>query len=110
MRTHACFAKYTNNCRGIRLIAHRLQQQSAVAAHRDRQRSSDQPQHLSTPSSKRARPARGVLNQLIQSDLIDQYATENHIDPTSAQINDELNKLKARYPNGQFDAIVKQKD
>ena len=51
---------------------------------------------------------RGVLNQLIQSDLIDQYATENHIDPTSAQINDELNKLKSRYPNGQFDAIVKQ--
>ena len=51
---------------------------------------------------------KGVLNQLIQSDLIDQYATENHIDPTSAQINDELNKLKARYPNGQFDAIVKQ--
>src|SRR5579872_3310157 len=51
---------------------------------------------------------RGVLNQLIQSDLIDQYATENHISPTSGQIDDELNKLKARYPNGQFDTIVKQ--
>ncbi|HTX02155.1 MAG TPA: peptidylprolyl isomerase [Candidatus Acidoferrales bacterium] len=51
---------------------------------------------------------RGVLNQLIQSDLIDQYAKENNINPTSAQIDDELNKLKARYPNGQFDMIVKQ--
>ena len=51
---------------------------------------------------------RGVLNQMIQSDLIDQYATENHIEPTSAQIDDELNKLKSRYPNGQFDQIVKQ--
>jgi foldase protein PrsA len=51
---------------------------------------------------------KGVLNQLIQSDLIDQYATENHIDPTSGQIDDELNKLKTRYPNGQFDMIVKQ--
>ena len=51
---------------------------------------------------------KGVLNQLIQSDLIDQYATENHIDPSSSQIDDELNKLKARYPNGQFDMIVKQ--
>jgi foldase protein PrsA len=51
---------------------------------------------------------RSVLNQMIQSDLIDQYATENHIDPTSAQIDDEINKLKARYPNGQFDMIVKQ--
>lgn len=51
---------------------------------------------------------RSVLNQMIQSDLIDQYATENHIDPTSAQVDDEINKLKARYPNGQFDMIVKQ--
>ena len=51
---------------------------------------------------------RGILNQMIQSDLIDQYAQENHIDPSSTQIDDELNKLKARYPNGQFDMIVKQ--
>ncbi|MGH7717204.1 MAG: peptidylprolyl isomerase [Vulcanimicrobiaceae bacterium] len=51
---------------------------------------------------------RGVLNQMIQSDLIDQYATENKIEPTSAQIDEELTKLKARYPNGQFDQIVKQ--
>jgi foldase protein PrsA len=51
---------------------------------------------------------KGVLNQLIQSDLIDQYAQENKISPTSAQIDAELDKLKARFPNGQFDMIVKQ--
>ena len=51
---------------------------------------------------------RSVLNQMIQSDLIDQYAQENGINPTNAQIDDEVNKIKARYPNGQFDAIVKQ--
>jgi len=51
---------------------------------------------------------KGVLNQLIQSDLIDQYATENHINLSSADIDAEEAKLKARFPNGQFDMIVKQ--
>lgn len=51
---------------------------------------------------------RGVLNQLIQADLIDQYAKDNHIEPTSQQIDEEVNKVKARYPNGQFEQIVKQ--
>jgi len=51
---------------------------------------------------------RGVLNQMIQAALIDQYAKDNHIDPTAAQIDDEVNKIKARYPNGQFESIVKQ--
>jgi foldase protein PrsA len=51
---------------------------------------------------------KGVLNQLIQSDLIDQYAQENHVSPTDAQINAEIDKIKARYPNGQFDMLVKQ--
>lgn len=51
---------------------------------------------------------RGVLTQMIQSDLIDQYAQENNINPTSQQIGAEIDKVKARYPGGQFDAIVKQ--
>lgn len=51
---------------------------------------------------------RGVLNQMIQADLIDQYAKDNHVDPTSQQIDAEVDKVKARYPNGQFDQIVKQ--
>jgi foldase protein PrsA len=56
-----------------------------------------------------ASPAgRGVLNQLIQADLIDQYAKDNKIDPSSQQIDDEVNKVKSRYPNGQFEQIVKQ--
>ena len=56
-----------------------------------------------------ASPAgRGVLNQLIQADLIDQYAKDNHIEPTSQQIDEEVNKVKTRYPNGQFEQIVKQ--
>ncbi|MBV8074097.1 MAG: peptidylprolyl isomerase [Candidatus Eremiobacteraeota bacterium] len=56
-----------------------------------------------------ASPAgKGVLSQLIQTDLIDQYAKENNINPTDAEINAEVDKIKARYPNGQFEAIVKQ--
>ncbi|MGH7328081.1 MAG: peptidylprolyl isomerase [Polyangiaceae bacterium] len=51
---------------------------------------------------------RGVLNQMIQTDLIEQYAKENNIAPTDAQINAEEDKVKARYPNGQFEQIVKQ--
>ncbi|MBV8601941.1 MAG: SurA N-terminal domain-containing protein, partial [Candidatus Eremiobacteraeota bacterium] len=49
-----------------------------------------------------ASPAgKGVLTQMIQSDLIDQYAKENNINPTDAEINAEIDKIKARYPNGQ---------
>lgn len=60
-------------------------------------------------SKLEASPAgRGVLNQMIQGDLIDQYAKENNIQPTSQQIDAEVDKVKARYPNGQFDTIVKQ--
>ena len=51
---------------------------------------------------------KGVLNQMIQSDLIDQYAKDNNINPTDAQITAEVEKIKARYPNGQFEQIVKQ--
>ena len=51
---------------------------------------------------------RGVLNQMIQGDLIDQYAKDNNINPTDAQVNAEVDKVKARYPNGQFEQIVRQ--
>jgi foldase protein PrsA len=51
---------------------------------------------------------KGVLNQMIQADLIDQYAKDNNINPTDAEITAEVDKIKARYPNGQFEQIVKQ--
>ena len=51
---------------------------------------------------------RGVLNQMIQTALIDQYAKENNIEPTDAQVSAEEDKVKARYPNGQFEQIIKQ--
>lgn len=51
---------------------------------------------------------KGVLSQMIQADLIDQYAKDNNIAPSDAEIDKKVNEVKARYPNGQFDAIVKQ--
>ena len=51
---------------------------------------------------------KGVLTQMIQADLIDQYAKDNKIQPTDAEIDKKVNDVKARYPNGQFDQIVKQ--
>ena len=51
---------------------------------------------------------KGVLNQMIQGDLIDQYAKTNNINPSQAEIQAKIDQIKARYPAGQFDIIVKQ--
>lgn len=50
--------------------------------------------------------AKQVLTQLVQSVLIDQYATDHHIDVPAADIDKKIDELKGRYPAGQFDKLV----
>ncbi len=55
----------------------------------------------STPQSK------GVLNQMAQSILIDQYAKDNHVSVPDADVRKKEDEIKARYPAGQFESILK---
>jgi len=54
--------------------------------------------------------AKGALFQLIQGDLIDQYAAANHISVPESDVTKREDEIKARYPAGQFDAILKQQN
>ncbi len=56
----------------------------------------------SSPTAKQA------LTQMVQQDLLDQYARNNKIDVSQAEVDKRENELKAKYPAGQFDQIVKQ--
>jgi foldase protein PrsA len=51
--------------------------------------------------------AKSQLNQLVQQALIDQYATDNHITVTDAEVQKKEDDIKAKYPPGQFDSILK---
>lgn len=51
--------------------------------------------------------AKTVLNQLVQSVLVDQYAKDNKVDVADADVSKKLDEIKARYPAGQFDAAIK---
>jgi foldase protein PrsA len=51
-----------------------------------------------------------VLNQLVQAKLVDQYAAANHIDVTDAEIQKKEDEIKAKYPPGQFEQILKQQN
>jgi foldase protein PrsA len=51
---------------------------------------------------------KSTLAQLIQSSLVEQYATTNKIDVTDAEIAKREDEIKAKYPAGQFDQILKQ--
>ncbi len=51
--------------------------------------------------------AKSQLNQLIQQALIDQYATDNHIDISDSDVQKKEDEIKAKYPPGQFDQILK---
>lgn len=51
--------------------------------------------------------AKGLLQQMVQNDLIDQYAQKNHITVTQDDINKIENQYKAQYPNGQWDQLLK---
>ncbi len=52
--------------------------------------------------------ARQALTQMVQQALLDQYARNNKIDVSQADVDKRVNELKAKYPAGQFDQIVKQ--
>jgi foldase protein PrsA len=52
--------------------------------------------------------ARGTLTQMVQQQLIDQYATEKKIDIPQSAIDKEESDIKAKMPPGQFDQILKQ--
>jgi foldase protein PrsA len=53
-------------------------------------------------------PAKPTLAQMIQGALIDQYAKDNKIDASGAEIQKKEDDIKARMPAGQFDQIVAQ--
>ncbi len=50
---------------------------------------------------------KAVLNQLVQGLLIDQYAKSNNIDISDADVQKKEDEIKAKYPAGQFDQILK---
>jgi foldase protein PrsA len=52
--------------------------------------------------------AKQVLTQMVQQQLLDQYAANNKVDVTQAEIDKRESELKAKYPPGQFEQIVKQ--
>jgi foldase protein PrsA len=54
--------------------------------------------------------AKAVLNQLIQGKLIDQYAKDHKIDVTDAELKAKEDEIRARYPAGQFDQILKSQN
>ncbi len=52
--------------------------------------------------------ARQTLTQLVQQDLIDQYAKDKNVTVTQAEIDKDESDIKAKYPPGQFENILKQ--
>jgi len=54
--------------------------------------------------------AKGVFQQMVQSDLIDSYAKDNKIDIPDSAVNTEEDQIKARLPPGQFEQVLKQQN
>lgn len=52
--------------------------------------------------------ARQTLTQMVQQSLIDQYARDKKVDVTQAEIDKKEADIKAKYPAGQFEQILKQ--
>jgi foldase protein PrsA len=52
--------------------------------------------------------ARQTLTQLIQGQLLDEYTAAHNITVSDAEVSKKLDELKARYPSGQFDMLLKQ--
>ena len=50
---------------------------------------------------------KAILNQLVQSALIDQYAKDNHVDIPDADVQKKEDDIKSKYPPGQFEQILK---
>ena len=51
--------------------------------------------------------AKQVLNTMVQGMLIDQYAKDNNIQISDADIQKKEDEIKAKYPAGQFEQILK---
>jgi foldase protein PrsA len=52
--------------------------------------------------------AKQALQQMVQQTLLDQYARDKKVDVSQAEIDKRENEIKAKYPAGQFDTMVKQ--
>jgi foldase protein PrsA len=53
---------------------------------------------------------KAVLTQLVQGALIDQYAKDNHVDISDADVDKKIDEYKSKYPAGQFDSILKSQN
>jgi foldase protein PrsA len=53
---------------------------------------------------------KAVLNQLVQGLLIDQYAKQNNIDISDADVAKKEDDIKSKYPPGQFEQILKSQN
>jgi foldase protein PrsA len=53
---------------------------------------------------------KSILNQMVQTDLIDQYGRDNHVDISDADVQKREDEIKAKYPPGQFDQILKSQN
>jgi len=51
--------------------------------------------------------ARAIFNQLVQGLLIDQYATDNHIQIPDADVQKKEDDIKTKFPPGQWDQTLK---
>jgi len=49
-----------------------------------------------------------TLLQLVQAQLVDQYAKKNNIVVSDDEIKKREDDIKSKYPNGQFDQVLKQ--
>ncbi len=50
--------------------------------------------------------ARSVLQQMVQSQLLDQYASKNHITVSDADISAKEDQIKANFPAGSWDQML----
>ncbi len=51
--------------------------------------------------------AKQIFTQMVQGILIDQYAKDNHIDISDAEVSKKEDDIKSRYQPGQFEQILK---
>jgi len=54
--------------------------------------------------------ARNILQQMVQEALIEDYAKTNNITVTDAEIDQRENDLKANFPNGSWDEMLKARN
>lgn len=54
--------------------------------------------------------ARNVLQQMVQEALIEQYAKNNNLTVTDAEISQREDQLKANFPNGSWDEMLKARN